>query len=66
MSKQNLKSIEKFNPNSSVKISSVLYDIKKCRMNMSTHGFRMLFALAQGITQTNLFSEYTIPKNAMF
>lgn len=66
MSKQNLKSVEKFNPNSSVKISSVLYDIKKCRMNMSTHGFRMLFALAQGITQTNLFSEYTIPKNAMF
>lgn len=66
MSKSNRKDIEKFNPNSSVKVSSVLYDINKVRWNMTTHGYRMLFALAQGITQQDLFCEYDIPKDALF
>ena len=62
----NQKDIEKFNPNSSVKVSSVLYDINRCRWTMSTYGYRMLFSLAQGITQQDLFCEYDIPKDALF
>lgn len=62
----NKKNVEKFNPNSSVKVSSVLYDINRVRWTMSTYGYRMLFALAQGIHQQDLFSEYDIPKDALF
>lgn len=60
------KNVEKFNPNSSVKVASILYDIKRCRWNMTTYGYRMLFALAQGIDQQNMFCEYDIPKDALF
>lgn len=64
--KDSQKFVERFNPNSSAKVSSALYDIKKCRWNMSTYGYRMLFAMAQGITQQDLFCEYDIPKDALF
>lgn len=64
--KESQKFVEKFNPNSSAKVSSLLYDIKKVRWNMSTYGYRMLFAMAQGITQQDLFCEYDIPKDTLF
>lgn len=64
--KESQKFVDKFNPNSSAKVSSLLYDIKKVRWNMSTYGYRMLFAMAQGITQQNMFCEYDIPKDTLF
>lgn len=64
--KENVRGLIKFNPNVGSKISSLLYDINRCRWNMSTHGYRMLFALAQNINQTDLFNEYEFPKEVIF
>ena len=67
MNKQtNLRSIEKFNPNASAKVASILYDSKVCRFNLKLYGQRMLFCLASGINQTDLFCEYMIDKGELY
>lgn len=60
------RSIEVYNPKGISKIASVLYDLNKCRWHMSIYGYRMLFALAQGISADDLFCEYTFRKSALF
>lgn len=64
--KEVIRSLTKYNPNAAAKVSSLLFDINRCRWNMSTHGYRMLFALAQNINQTDLFNEYEFPKDVIF
>lgn len=67
MNKQkNLRSIEKYNPNASAKVAAVLYDSKVCRFNLGMFGRRMLFCLASGINQTDLFCEYLIDKGELY
>lgn len=63
---KNNRSIEVYNPKGISKIASVLYDLNKCRWHMSIYGYRMLFALAQGISSDDLFCEYTFRKSALF
>ena len=67
MSKQNqLRVIEKFNPNKAAKLASVLFDPKVCRFNLKLYGRRMLYCLASGISQTDLFCEYLIEKGELY
>lgn len=56
----------KFDPNAPVRVSSRLYDLDKCRWKMSTHGYRMLFALAQGLRDGDLFYEVSFRKDELF
>ena len=56
----------KFDPNAPVRVSSRLYDLDKCRWKMSTHGYRMLFALAQGLRDGDLFHEVSFRKEELF
>ena len=67
MSKRNqLRVIEKFNPNKAAKLASVLFDQKICRFKLKLYGKRMLFCLASGINQTDLFCEYLIEKGELY
>lgn len=67
MNKQkNLRSIERYNPNASAKVAAILYDSKVCRFNLRMYGRRMLFCLASGISQTDLFCEYLIDKGELY
>lgn len=62
----NKNSGTKFDPNLPVRVSSRLYDLDKCRWKMSTHGYRMLFALAQGLRDGDLFYEISFRKEELF
>ena len=67
MSKQdNQRSINKFNPNATAKVAAQLYDSRVCRFKLKLYGQRMLYCLAAGINQTDLFCEYTIKKDVLY
>ena len=63
-----LKKIEKYDPNKVVRISQDLYEVSSYRWRMSTHGYRLLFALVQTIEYAgdDLFPELGFEKQALF
>lgn len=61
-----LRVIQKYNPNAIVRVSSNMYDLEQCLLNLPIHGFRMLFALSYNIKENDLFREYMISKKVIF
>lgn len=60
------RSINKYNPNAVAKVAAKLYDPRICRFNLKLYGQRMLYCLAAGIDQQDIFCEYTIDKGVLY